>query len=106
MRKIAFLPIVALACLVGVAHADKVTIGGTHSSDEIKKTCGNAGGDYWEVGSSYGCVNECKNSSGGLGVCGVSCTSGKCTGTVPDQAISGGQRAMQNLLKGKIVEAP
>jgi hypothetical protein len=87
---------------IGIAHADKVSIGGSHSSSEIKGACGAAGGDYWEVGGSYGCVNECPNSSGGLGVCGVSCTSGKCEGTTPDRTISGSPRGLQNLLKGKV----
>jgi hypothetical protein len=92
----------AASCYIGVARADQVSISGGHSSTEIKNACGAAGGDYWGVGGSYGCVNECPNSNGGLGVCGVSCTNGKCEGTTPDRTISGTQRVLQDLLKGKV----
>jgi hypothetical protein len=102
MRTLALFVAVTACCYIGIAQADKVSIGGSHSSSEIKGACGAAGGDYWEVGSSYGCVNECPNSSGGLGVCGVSCTNGKCEGTTPDRTISGNPRALQGLLKGKV----
>jgi hypothetical protein len=102
MRTFTLLVAVMASCYIGIAQADKVSISGSHSSTEIKSTCGAAGGDYWEVGGSYGCVNECPNSNGGLGVCGVSCTNGKCEGTTPDRTISGSQRALKGLLKGKI----
>jgi hypothetical protein len=102
MRTVTVLAAIMASCFIGVAHADKVSIGGSHSSSEIKGACGAAGGDYWEVGSSYGCVNECPNSNGGLGVCGVSCTDGKCEGTTPDRTITGSPRALQGLLKGKV----
>jgi hypothetical protein len=102
MRTFALLVAVIASCCSGIARADKVSIGGSHSSTEIKNACGAAGGDYWEVGGSYGCVNECPNSNGGLGVCGVSCTNGKCEGTTPDRTISGNPRVLQDLLKGKV----
>jgi hypothetical protein len=102
MRKFTLLVSVMACCYIGIAQADRVTISGSHSSSEIKGACGAAGGDYWEVGGSYGCVNECPNSNGGLGVCGVSCTNGKCEGTTPDRTISGNQRALQGLLKGRL----
>lgn len=100
MRIAALFSTVAFACLLGVAHAEKIDISGTHSSGDIKKTCGEAGGDFWEVGGSYGCVNECKKPDGGLGLCGVSCTSGKCTGTVPDRKVPGSE--IRGLLKGQV----
>lgn len=102
MRAVTLLAAIVASGFIGVAHADKVSISGSHSSSEIKGACGAAGGDYWEVGGSYGCVNECPNSSGGLGVCGVSCTNGKCEGTTPERTISGSSRALQGLLKGKV----
>ena len=93
---------VMASCYIGIAQADKISIGGSHSNTEIKNTCGAVGGGYWEVGGSYGCVNECPKSSGGIGFCGVSCTNGKCEGTTPDRTISGNPRVLQGLLKGKV----
>jgi len=102
MRIFALLAAMVCACLIGVAHAEKIDISGTHDKSEIRKACQDAGGDSWDVGGSYGCVTECPNSNGGLGVCGISCTNGKCTGTVPGRTISG-SRAMHRLLKGDVI---
>ena len=84
MRKSIILIIALIICgvFVGAAWAEKVAIGGTHSSGEIAGTCGSVGGQFWQIDSGYGCVHEC--GAGGAQACVVSCgNDGKCTGECP-----------------------
>jgi hypothetical protein len=66
-----------------------VTIGGKHSSAEIKQKCGEAGGRYFEGDYTYGCVNDTKGTE-------VICDkgNGKCHGYVPImKGLGGANRA-------------
>jgi hypothetical protein len=65
-----------LALYVQDASAKKVSISGTHSFSDIYGSCSSAGGEYYQSGISYGCVNKKKGTR-------VDCYGGKCTGTVP-----------------------
>jgi hypothetical protein len=79
MRKcwLVIVALVTLAFLANVASAGTVSIGGTHSANEIRDTCGRVGGVFVEGGGKYSCTNDCG------GVCTVECKGGKCTGTCP-----------------------
>jgi len=75
------LVIVALATpmfLADAASAGHVSIGGTHSANEIRGTCSSVGGQFIEGGGIYGCQKDC-----GADVCSVTCVGGKCTGNCP-----------------------
>ena len=78
IRKAATLSIAfaALALFAQDASAKKVSISGTHSFSDIYGSCSSAGGDYYQSGISYGCVNKKKGTR-------VDCNGGKCSGTVP-----------------------
>ena len=67
----------ALALFAHDASAKKVSISGTHSFSDIYGSCSSAGGDYYQRGISYGCVNKKKGTR-------VDCYGGKCSGTVPN----------------------
>jgi hypothetical protein len=53
-------------------------ISGTHSANEIRKTCDRVDGVFTETGGSYSCSRDC-----GGELCSVECKSGKCTGNCP-----------------------
>ena len=79
IRKAATLSIAfaALGLFAQDASAKKVSISGTHSFSDIYGSCSSAGGDYYQHGISYGCVNKKKGTR-------VDCYGGKCSGTVPN----------------------
>ena len=80
---VVMLTLAAFAFLADEAGARVVSVSGTHSSSEVKNTCGKNGGDYFEGGGYYGCSKE--NCDGKGGECGVACnkSNGKCSGWVP-----------------------
>jgi hypothetical protein len=86
--------------------AERVSISGTHSKSEIGKTCDKVGGDSFTVpGGGYGCANSCKDSSGQLDVCTVTCNKGgKCEGSVPDRRVH--EKDMVDVLKNFVVATP
>jgi hypothetical protein len=59
------------------ALAKRVSISGTHSFSDIYGSCSAAGGEYYQSGIRYGCVNKKKGTR-------VDCKGGTCTGTVPN----------------------
>lgn len=87
---------------VETLFAERVSISGTHSKSEIGKTCDKVGGDSFTVpGGGYGCANSCKDSSGQLDVCTVTCNkSGKCEGSVPDRRVH--ERDMPDVLNNTL----
>src|SRR5215475_3102437 len=83
MRKSTILVVALIICgvLVGEAWALRIQLG-HHSSNDIRRTCGAVGGDFFTLPSgAYGCSNLCE---GGTASCVVSCTrNGNCTGECP-----------------------
>jgi hypothetical protein len=82
-----------------VAAAKEVAVGGTHSESQVKKDCGNAGGDFSSYGGIYGCSTNCHGGAGSD--CAVSCSKGKCTGQVPGM-IASKNRLSNFLVYGKV----
>jgi hypothetical protein len=78
------------------ALARRVSIGGTHSSGELKAKCAAVGGDFSrETWGGSSCINSSKGTS-------VNCDArGKCWGIVPRQAPGGGLTGVLNGGAGK-----
>jgi hypothetical protein len=78
------------------ALARRVSIGGTHSSGELKAKCAAVGGDFTrETWGGSSCTNSSKGTS-------VNCDAkGKCWGIVPRQAPGGGLTGVLNGGAGK-----
>ncbi len=78
------------------ALARRITIGGTHSSGEIKAKCAAVGGVFTSGSTGYGCMNDSH------GITSVSCDAkGRCSGNVPRQAPGGGLNGVLNGGAGK-----
>jgi hypothetical protein len=103
MRKSIILIIALMICggLVGEAWALRIQLG-SHSANDIRRTCGAVGGDFFTFPSgAYGCSNIC---AGGTASCVVSCTSnGNCTGECPacggDQPVLRGSNEVASVLR-------
>jgi hypothetical protein len=80
MRKswVFVIALVTIGFLAGTSWAGQVSISGTHSANEIRKTCDRVDGVFTETGGSYSCSRDC-----GGELCSVECKSGKCTGNCP-----------------------
>jgi len=81
MRKSIILVIALGICAVlsSEGWAARIQLG-RHSVNEIKRTCGAVGGDFFS-NSSYGCTTDCAPGTGEG--CAVECTSNGCTGSCP-----------------------
>jgi hypothetical protein len=95
--------VTAFCCSMGTALAERISISGTHSKSEIAKTCGKVDGDSFTVpNGGYGCANGCKDSSGELDVCTVTCNKeGKCEGSVPDRRVD--EKDIRDVLNNSVV---
>lgn len=81
-----FVFFMATVLIIPIASAKTmVSIGGKHSSAEIKSKCKEAGGRYFEGDFTYGCTNDTKDTE-------VICDkgNGKCHGYVPIMKALGG----------------
>jgi hypothetical protein len=77
------------------AQAERVQLQGTYTKGQIKTACSNAGGEYIESGSTYGCENPKKQTS-------VYCNPDQgCFGYVPRMASGASKpRTLGQMLKG------
>ena len=77
--------LVSVVVLTDPALARRVTIGGTHSSGEIKAKCAAVDGVFTSGSAGYGCTNDNKGGAS------VSCDAkGKCIGWVPGRKVPKG----------------
>jgi hypothetical protein len=70
MRKswVFVIALVTIGLLAGTSWAGRVSISGTHSANEIRKTCDRVDGVFTETGGSYSCSRDC-----GGELCSVEC---------------------------------
>lgn len=105
-RQIIFVVALAMAGFVAdEAFAKIVSIGGTHSSAEIKSTCGKVGGEFFsEPDGGYGCAKKCTAKE----YCTVGCEkSGKCKGSVPRRTAGASPgRGLAGILRGSSTKPP
>src|SRR5262245_40745444 len=83
----------AVLCLLApAAVAERVTVPGTHSSDDIKTMCAASNGVYAEDVTGYGCTTDCQgtgNNNIDEDHCTVSCYEGSCIGWTPSKMVPG-----------------
>jgi hypothetical protein len=76
------------SAMVSAVEARTIPLHDTHSADDIRNHCKDAGGTFSQDETGYGCSTNCKggpaDESGAGSQCSVSCSlSQKCKGYVP-----------------------
>ena len=76
------------SAMVSAVEARTIPLHDTHSADDIRNHCKDAGGSFSQDETGYGCSTNCKggpaDESGAGSQCSVSCSlAQKCKGNVP-----------------------